>query len=85
MVVNSITTNIEIIICPLGLLLWNVNSRFNGVNFKQMKKPYVTRFERQLIKSKTLTGDCIMLRFRLKQLEKAIIKTHIGSIFYKFL
>lgn len=50
-----------------------------------MKKPYITQFERQLITIGTLTGDCTMLRFRFKQLEKAIIESPLGSIFYKFL
>lgn len=39
-----------------------------------MKKPYLNQFERQLITVGTLTGDFINLRFRLKQLEKAILK-----------
>jgi hypothetical protein len=50
-----------------------------------MKKPYLTQFQRQLITAGTLTGDCTMLGFRLKQLEKAIIERPLGSIFYKFL
>jgi hypothetical protein len=50
-----------------------------------MKKPYLIKFERQLITAETLTGDGIMLRFRIKQLERAIIKSPLGSIFYKFL
>ena len=40
-----------------------------------MKKPYLTQIERRLINSKTLSGDCIMLRFRLKQCENEILKT----------
>ena len=50
-----------------------------------MKRPYLTQFERQLITIGTLTGDCTMLRFRFKQLEKAIIESTLGRIFYKFL
>lgn len=50
-----------------------------------MKKPYLTKFERQLIDCDTLIGAFIMLRFRLKQLEIYLIKSHVGSIFYKFI
>ena len=48
-----------------------------------MKRPYLIQFERQLVTCGTLMGDCIMLRFRWKQFEKAIIETRIGGIFYK--
>lgn len=37
-----------------------------------MKRPYITQFERLMIISGTLTGDCIMFRFRVNQLFKAI-------------
>ena len=50
-----------------------------------MKRPYLTQFERQLITIGTLTGDWTMLRLRFKQLEKAIVESPLGSIFYKFL
>ncbi len=39
-----------------------------------MKKPYITECERQLIIAGTLAGDHIMLRFRVKQLKRAIIE-----------
>jgi len=50
-----------------------------------MKRPYLTQLERQLITIGTLTGDCNTLRLRFKQLEKAIIESLLGSVFYKFL
>lgn len=50
-----------------------------------MKRPYLTQFERRLITIGSLTGDFAMLRFRFKQLEKAIIESPLCSIFYKFL
>ncbi len=40
-----------------------------------MKKPYLTQFERQLIRLDTLTGNCTMLRFRFMQLGKAVCIT----------
>lgn len=48
-----------------------------------MKKPYLNNFERKLIYMDTLNGDCIMLRFRWKQFELALIKSLRGSMFYK--
>ena len=39
-----------------------------------MKNPYVSQFERKLITEGTLTGACIMLRFRCIQFLKEIIK-----------
>ena len=50
-----------------------------------MKKPYLTKEQRESIRCNTTIGAFTMVHFRIKQLEKAIIQTQIGSIFYKFL
>lgn len=50
-----------------------------------MKRPYITQFQRQLTAAGTITGSNIMLGFRFRQLEKEIIKSPIGGLFYKLL
>ena len=42
-----------------------------------MKRPHVNEFERLLIRSKTLSGDFIMIKLKVRQLGRTIFKTKI--------
>lgn len=53
--------------------------------FETMKRPYITEFERKLISYDSIDGDIIMLRFRLRQFEKAVINSPIGIVFIKLI
>ncbi|KKL99821.1 hypothetical protein LCGC14_1810540 [marine sediment metagenome] len=47
------------------------------INNKEMKRPYLTEFERFLICAGTVNGSAIMLRFRWKQFLQALSKIKI--------